>query len=166
MRVTAVIPTLNEERTIDRPADIPRLLAPILGGEADLVIASRATGGSDKLDGQLGHLPRALGMKVAQTCVNLRFGVRLTGIQNGFRALPAQVARELLLRHPGFAIDQEMAIRCLRLGYRVANVPSHEDRRRHGKPGLRFWRVAPAVLWNAVTLLAGSPIEAPRRRTP
>jgi hypothetical protein len=78
MRVTAVIPALNEERTIDRPADIPRLLAPILGGEADLVIASRATGGSEELDGQLGHLPRAL---------------------------PAQVARELLLRRPGFAIE-------------------------------------------------------------
>ena len=37
--------------------------------------------------------------------VNLRFGVRLTGIQNGFRAVRARVARELLLRHPGFAIE-------------------------------------------------------------
>ena len=73
MRVTAVIPTLNEERTIDRPADIPRLLAPILGGEADRV--------------------------------NLRFSVRLSDIQNGFRALRAQVAREMLLQHPGFAIE-------------------------------------------------------------
>jgi dolichol-phosphate mannosyltransferase len=147
-----------------RPRDIPRLLEPILRGEADLVVGCRVTGGSDELDGQLDHLPRAIGSRVVQVCVNLCLGARLTDIQNGFRAVRAGVARSLPVRHPGFAFDQEMSIRCLRMGYRVINVPSHEDRRLYGKSRICLWRVAPGVLWNAVTLLLGALLTRRGRR--
>ena len=139
-----------------RPRDIPRLLEPILRGEADLVIGCRVTGGSDELDGQLDRLPRAIGCRLVQACVNLCLGVRLTDIQNGFRCIRAGVARSLPIRHLGFAFDQEMSIRCLRMGYRVVNVPSHEDRRLYGKSRL--------CLWNAVTLLLGALLTRRRRR--
>lgn len=145
-----------------RPQDIPHLVEPILRDEADLVIASRVTGGSDELYGRLDHLPRAVGMRLVQTLVNLCLGVGLTDIQNGFRAIKTPVARNLRLQEAGFGIDQEMAIRCLRMGYRVCNVPSHEDRRRFGKSNLCFWRVAPGVLWSAVRLLAGAVPREPR----
>lgn len=146
-----------------RPCDIPRLLEPILRGEADLVVACRVTGGSDELDGHLDHLPRAIGTRVVQACVNMCFHTRLTDIQNGFRAIRAEVARGLHVQHRGFGFDQEMSIRCLRMGYRLANVPSHEDRRLYGKSRLCLWRMAPGILWSAAALLVGSIWKAPGR---
>ncbi len=143
-----------------RPEDIPSLVEPILRDEADLVIASRATGGSDELDGQLDHLARAWGMRVLQALVNVRLGTELTDIQNGFRAVRTRVARALRLQERGFGIDQEVAIRCLRMGYRVSNVPSHEGRRRYGRSRMRLWRAAPGLLWKAAILLLG-PAPAP-----
>src|SRR6266480_919946 len=43
------------------PADIPRLTEPILAGRADLVVGSRATGGSDELHGDIDKLFRMVG---------------------------------------------------------------------------------------------------------
>ena len=136
-----------------RPQDIPLLLAPILRDEADLVIASRVAGGSDELRGAPGHLLRALGTRALQTLVNRRFRVRLTDIQNGFRAIRTAVAHDLGLRESGFCIEQEMVIACLRRGYRVVNVPSREHRRRHGRSRLSLWRDAPRFVWSAAWLL-------------
>lgn len=130
-----------------RPEDIPQLLAPIMQGDADLVIADRITGGSEELDGDLGHLPRRLGTRILQALVNWRLGSRLNDIQNGFRAIRSDVAIRLDLHEDGFCICQEMAVGCLRKGYRVANVPSFEERRTHGHSRLRLWAEWPRFVW-------------------
>jgi hypothetical protein len=59
-----------------------------------------------------------------------------------------------------------MSIRCLRMGYRLANVPSHEDRRAYGKSRLCLWRMAPGILWSAAALLVGSIWKGSGRRLP
>jgi len=138
------------------PADIPMLLDPIISGEAELVIACRFTGGSDELENDGGHFVRSLGTRALHALVNACLRVDLTDIQNGFRAIRTDVARDLDLREPGFCIEQEMAIKCLRKGYRVINVPSYEYRRLYGKSRLCLWRVAPRCIWNAAVLLMGS----------
>ncbi len=114
------------------PDDIPKLLAPLLAGEADLVIGSRVEGGSDELL-NLHHFFRRLGSWIIRTSVNRRFGVHLTDIQNGFRAAKTQILRSLNLRENIFTIEQEMAIKALRRGYRVINVPTREYKRKHGR---------------------------------
>jgi dolichol-phosphate mannosyltransferase len=135
-----------------RPADIPRLLAPLRAGQADLVIASRETGGSDELDAQPDHRWRSLGTRLIQRWVNSALEVELSDIQNGFRAARTEVIRDLPLSARGFCIEQEMALLSLRLGYRVSNVPSHEDRRQFGRSRLCLWREAPRLLGNAASL--------------
>ncbi|MDO8589605.1 MAG: glycosyltransferase family 2 protein [Armatimonadota bacterium] len=138
------------------PKDIPALTEPIARGDADLVIGSRATGGSDELDRDHGHLLRALGSRAILMLVNAVFGTRLTDMQNGFRAVRTDVARDLGLREDGFCIEQEMVIRCLSKGYRVTNTPSHEYRRLYGKSRLRLWPFAPKCAWNLISLLTHS----------
>jgi glycosyltransferase involved in cell wall biosynthesis len=142
------------------PGDIPALVAPIAEGRADLVIASRATGGSDELGRDVGHLIRGLGSRAILAAVNRRFGVDLSDIQNGFRALRTDVARGLGLREAGFCIEQEMAVKCLGDGRRVLNVPSHEFPRRHGRSRLCLWTAWPRFAWSAAVLLLG---PTPRR---
>jgi len=144
------------------PEDIPDLLAPLLLGEADLVIADRVAGGSEELDGDWGHVPRAGGTWLLQALMNWRLGTRLNDIQNGFRAIRNPVARDLDLREDGFCICQEMAVRCLLRGYRVVNVPSYETRRRHGRSRLHLWAVWPRFVWTMARWLLARPGGARR----
>ncbi|MEZ5156913.1 MAG: glycosyltransferase family 2 protein [Solirubrobacterales bacterium] len=108
------------------PELIPKMIAPILGGEADLVLGSRlATPGA----------ALAAGMPRWKFAAN-RF---LTGIQNrimgtdlseahtGYRAY----SRELLLGVPflrnslDFSFDSEMLYQAAELGYRIDEVPAN-----------------------------------------
>jgi len=129
------------------PADIPRLAQPILRGEADLVLGSRMLGGSDELHGTFDNFVRNTGSCLLAVLVNRRWETRLTDIENGFRAVRKEVMAGMGTRERGFLIEQEMVLRCLKLGYRVAEVPSHEYERAAGRSKLatrQGWR----FLWH------------------
>ena len=123
------------------PADIPALAAPILRGEADMVIGSRWTGGSDELHGDMNKWLRRSGSRLLIMLVNIRFGSRLTDIQNGFRAMDTRIGTGIGLQETGFTIEQEMAMKFLAGGYRVLNVASHEYARQGGEAKLDLGRV-------------------------
>lgn len=130
------------------PKDIPRLVAPIALGEADLVMGSRMLGGSDELFGALPEILRMLGSVVISNLINIRFGVRFTDYQNGLRAIRTSVARKLDLESNKTTIEQEMAINCLARGYRVMEVPTHEYRRAAGESKINVFRVSHIYLWS------------------
>ena len=130
------------------PADIPKLIAPIQAGAADLVIASRGKGGSDELHGTLEQLLRYVGSQLIMLAINYRWGVRLTDSQNGFRALRRDVARALGLRSNLTTIEQEMLMKALKRGYRVAEVASHEYERQWGTSKVVVWKLWWAYLWS------------------
>jgi dolichol-phosphate mannosyltransferase len=132
------------------PEDIPLLVAPILNGEADHVSASRLMGGSSELHGGFDEFLRLTGSSFITACINWRFGVRLSESQNGFRAIRTDVFRELPLIEDITTIEQEMIIRTLRAGLRMAEVPSHEYARVHGASHIRVWRVAPRYVYSLV----------------
>jgi len=120
------------------PQDIPRLVQPIREGRADLVIGSRMTGGSDELHGDINRFIRMTGSHIILLLINYRWEIRLTDVQNGFRAINAQVARELNLKENSHSIEQEMVMKCAKQGYRLTEVPSHEYERRHGKSTIKL----------------------------
>ncbi|HUT74976.1 MAG TPA: glycosyltransferase family 2 protein [Armatimonadota bacterium] len=125
------------------PADIPRLAAPILRGEAELVVGSRMLGGSDELHGTFDNFIRNTGSCLLAVLVNRRWHARLTDIENGFRAVRKQALLALGTRERGFLIEQEMVLKCLKAGYRVAEVASHEYERAAGcskLPTRQGWR--------------------------
>ncbi len=121
------------------PADIPRLVQPIIDDRADLVIASRITGGSDEFYMRMSHFLRLIGGCVATMATNYKFGVNLTDTGNGFRAIRRDVALKLNLKAQSFDIEQEMAIKTLKKKYRIMEVASHEYERKWGEPKLRLW---------------------------
>jgi len=123
------------------PNDIPRLIQPILDGQADHVSGSRATGGSDELHGDLSNFIRKTGNDIIALGINYRFGVRLTESQNGFRAIKTAVARDLNLRENITTIEQEMIIKTLRKGYKIAEVSTHEYKRLYGKSRIDLKKV-------------------------
>ena len=133
-----------------RPEDIPTIVAPILEDRADHVSASRLMGGSSELHGGWDEFFRLTGSSFITACINWRFGVRLSDSQNGFRAIRTSLLQRLALSGDTTTIEQEMIMRTLRLGGRMAEVPSHESARQHGVSHIRIWRVAPRYLYSLI----------------
>jgi len=135
------------------PEDIPLLVEPILAGEADHVSASRLRGGSSELHGGFDEFLRLAGSSFITACINWRFGCQLSDSQNGFRAIRTSVLRELGLRENTTTIEQEMTIKTLRGGWRMAEAPSHEHRRLHGRSHIRVWRDSPRYGYSLIKYL-------------
>ncbi|MFA5070492.1 MAG: glycosyltransferase family 2 protein [Patescibacteria group bacterium] len=121
--------------------DIPKLIEPIKDNQADLVIASRRTGGSDELYGDLNKFFRELGSNIITLLINHHFKTAVTDSQNGFRAIKASLAKELDLKENITTIEQEMLIKVLRKGGRVTEIPSHENKRKYGCSVIKLSKV-------------------------
>jgi glycosyltransferase involved in cell wall biosynthesis len=123
------------------PTDIPALVAPIKRGEADLVIGSRGKGGSDELHGDIEKLLRMIGSDIILIGINMRWKQNLTDSQNGFRAIRTEVMRSLQCRENITTIEQEMTMKCLKKGYRVTEIPTHEYSRKYGDSSIKLRKV-------------------------
>jgi glycosyltransferase involved in cell wall biosynthesis len=109
----------------DHPEELPRLLAPIAAGTADLVIGSRILGERER--GAL--LPQArAGNVVACWLIRLLYGHRYTDL-GPFRAVAWPALERLGMRDPDFGWTAEMQVKALRRGLRVAEVPVSYRRR-------------------------------------
>jgi len=135
------------------PADIPNLVEPIQADLADHVTGSRMQGGSDELAGDFNQFLRRTGSDIITLMINRRFQVRLTDSQNGFRAIKTKVARNLGLSELITTIEQEMIIKTLRKGYRMAEVSTHEYRRMSGVSCIRIRKVAFRYVFSAIKYL-------------
>lgn len=121
--------------------DIPALVAPIRRGQADVVVGSRMTGGSDELFSTASEFVRLTGSMLINLAINYRWNVRLSDTQNGFRAVARDAIAALGMTERGTTIEQEMVMKALRTGLRVVNVPSHEYMRRGGVSKIDVRRV-------------------------
>ena len=124
------------------PNDIPALVRPILEGKADHVSGSRLIGGSSELHGGFDECFRLMGSSFITACINHRFKVSLSESQNGFRAIRTDTLRNLGLQENITTIEQEMIMKTLKKGYRMAEVPSHEHKRKAGYSKISVRKVA------------------------
>lgn len=123
------------------PNDIPKLTKPIQDGEADHVTGSRLFGGSSELHGGFDEFLRLTGSSFITFCINNKFKVRLSDSQNGFRAIRGAVLKKLDLRENITTIEQEMIIKTLKKGYKMAEVPAHEYKRKYGESHIEVGKV-------------------------
>lgn len=130
------------------PDDIPKLIKPIQDGKADLVVGSRGKGGSDELHGDVEKLLRMIGSDIILIGINKKWNVHLTDSQNGFRAIRRDVALQLNLKENITTIEQEMTMKCLKKGFRVDEVPTHEYKREYGESVIKLKRVWFRYIWS------------------
>jgi dolichol-phosphate mannosyltransferase len=135
------------------PDDIPRLIEPILRGEADHVSGSRLKGGSSELHGGFDECFRLMGSSFITACLNWKFQVCLSESQNGFRAIRTDVLKKLDLRENITTIEQEMIFKTLSEGYRMAEVPTHEHRRKAGESKIVLTKVWLRYVWTLARFL-------------
>jgi glycosyltransferase involved in cell wall biosynthesis len=115
---TDILAFLDGDRN-DDPAELPRVLGPVLAGEADLVLGSRVRGGASR---SALTLQQRLGNRVVTALVRALYGLRLTDI-GPFRAIPARVLRDLGMEHTTYGWPVEMVVKAARRRYRIVEVP-------------------------------------------
>jgi glycosyltransferase involved in cell wall biosynthesis len=102
------------------PADIPRLIEPILSGHADVVYGSRLSGGQPQRAYMFWH---KVGNRFLSLVTNILFNTTLSDMETGYKAFRTEVFRSLELRQDDFAIEPEITAQiCLRK-LRVYEVP-------------------------------------------
>lgn len=101
------------------PADIPKLVAPILEGVADMVNGSRYLNGRDT------DTPayRRIGQTILDKATVVNSGIKITDSQSGFRAFSASIMDIFRFNAQGMAIESEMLADAGRYGLRVKEVP-------------------------------------------
>jgi glycosyltransferase involved in cell wall biosynthesis len=127
-KVSAEILVFLDADFSDFPEEIPSLITPILAGECDLVIGSRALGEKEK--GAM--TPQQLfGNWLACRLMHLLLGVRYTDL-GPFRAISFLALERLNMRDRNYGWTVEMQIKAAKEKLRVREVPVRY-RRRIGK---------------------------------
>jgi glycosyltransferase involved in cell wall biosynthesis len=108
-----------------RPEELPDVLAPLLAGQADLVLGARRRG--------RGHPWHAvLGTRLVAGFVAFRYGVRLTDL-GPFRAIRVDLLRRLRMRDRAFGWPVEMVVKAAALHARIAEVTVTQAPRAGGR---------------------------------
>lgn len=100
------------------PADIPKLVAPIIEGIADMVNGSRYLNGLDK------NIPiyRRVGQTILDRFTNLNSGLKVTDSQSGFRAFAASTKDVFRFNAQEMEIESEMLADAGKSGLRIKEV--------------------------------------------
>ncbi|MGD0512878.1 MAG: glycosyltransferase [Terriglobales bacterium] len=100
-------------------AEVHKLIAPVLAGEADVVVGSRLTNQSQSEFRALNRL----GNRFFLGTINLIFKVKLSDILSGYRAFNRKFVKNIPLFGGGFETETELTIKTLARGYRVIELP-------------------------------------------
>lgn len=121
----------------DDPEDLPRILGPILSGEADLVVGSRALGRREP--GSMSWQQR-FGNGLAAFLMRNIYGTSVTDM-GPFRAIRREELLALDMSEMTYGWPVEMMVKAARAGYRYQEVPVRYRRRETGtsKVGGTIW---------------------------
>jgi glycosyltransferase involved in cell wall biosynthesis len=109
------------------PAEMDRVLAPVVAGEADFVTGSRRLGSQETRD-----LIRRAGVRFFAITLSVLTGQKISDTTFGLRAMRAEVTAAVRLEQPQYQAS-ELLIGVITHGYKVAEVPATIHRRRVGE---------------------------------
>jgi glycosyltransferase involved in cell wall biosynthesis len=118
-----IIVTMDGDGEHD-PLDLPKLLDPILKGQADIVIGSRFLHDDGGYLGRTksGKHVKNLGNKLYSFLLWIFTRKTIKDTQSGYRVFKAITVKRLRLCSDGFRIEMEMTVKALKRGYRVCEV--------------------------------------------
>ncbi|MDP9226805.1 MAG: DUF2304 family protein [Actinomycetota bacterium] len=127
------------------PAEMHRLVEPLIADRADMVQGSRVLG-----EFEVESAVREHGVRLFARLISTLGGTKITDPSTGYRAMTTEVLRQLDLRQDQFYVS-EMILDATRKGFRVAEVPVSIRRRASGltkKPAtLRYaWGFSKAIV--------------------
>jgi glycosyltransferase involved in cell wall biosynthesis len=142
------IVTLDADGQWD-PHELPRVLEPLVAGEADFIIGSRVLGATETEDSF-----RQAGVHVFAALVRLLTGVKVTDTSSGYRAMKAEITGKVRQEQVQYQTS-ELLIGAIFQGYRIAERPIVMHKRVAGVSkkgnnvlyGFRYARVILKTWW-------------------
>ncbi len=99
-------------------SDIPKLIKPIIDGEADIVNGSRYINGGENDT----PIYRRVGQTVLDMATNFNSKINVTDSQSGFRAFSKETLPVFEFEQTGYGIESEMLIEASNANFRIKEV--------------------------------------------
>jgi len=129
------------------PAELPKILRPVLDDEADLVVGSRFAGH----DAYRSTAVRRVGIRIFASVVSAVVGQRITDATSGFRAANARGIALFAADYPHDYPEVEATVMCVKNGLRLEEVPVAMRERSGGRSSITTLR---SIYYMAKVLLA------------
>ncbi len=102
------------------PTDLPRLLAPLLNGHADVVYGTRLRGGEPQRAHLFWHYA---GNRFLSLLTNVLYNTTISDMEVGYKAFDGDLIRSVHLISDDFAFEPEVTAKILRRKVRLYEVP-------------------------------------------
>lgn len=116
------------------PSEIPKIVRPILTGQADVVYGSRLMGEHRGMT-----FSHYVGNKVLSLTTRLLYRASITDVMTGRKCFARKVAESIDLTEDGFEIETEITTKVLEKGWRITEVPINYSKRVKGSAKIRYW---------------------------
>jgi len=118
------------------PAELPKVLGPVLAGEADIAVGSRFAGG----DGYRSSATRRIGIRLLALIVSAIARQRVTDTTSGFQALNRKALDLFAADYPHDYPEVEGMVMTIKHRLRLREVPVLMREREHGRSSITALR--------------------------
>jgi dolichol-phosphate hexosyltransferase len=125
-----------------QPEEIPKLLEPVLSGEAEVVYGSRGFGSHAAYS-----FWYVMGNKAVTTFANVLFNAYIADLETCFKLMPLDLLRSLNIRSDGFGMEAEITGKLLARSVRPFEVPITYRARSRAAGKKITWRDGVEAVW-------------------
>lgn len=104
------------------PDEIPQVLAPIIAGEADMVIGSRFLPPNQQTQGTNIHPHRKFGIHIITWLCNFGSKAKVSDSQSGFRAHSRRLLEAVNITEKGFGFSVQVLLQARKKGFVITEV--------------------------------------------
>jgi glycosyltransferase involved in cell wall biosynthesis len=135
------------------PLELPRLLEPILNGQADAVYGSRFLGGPHRVL----FFWHSVGNRLLTLLSNMFTDVNLTDMETCYKMIRRELLQSIPLSSDRFGFEPEVTARLAQAGARIYEMPISYHGRSYAEGKKIGWKDGVSALWSIVkyNLLTG-----------
>jgi len=125
------------------PREYPKLIQPILEGDADVVYGSRFAG----FPRRVLYFWHSFGNRLLTTLSNMATNLNLTDMETCYKVFKTEILRSLPIRSDRFGFEPEITAKSAKLGCRVYEVPISYHGRSYAEGKKIGWKDGLQALW-------------------